>query len=305
MLDVKNLSEEIICGYTVSENRKKLWVIEIDMLNWLEATCKRHGLNYFLLFGSALGVVRHKGFIPWDDDIDIGMLREDFEELLRVAKNEIPDDLEIQYGISNGRVDKLLRIRNKNTTGIIRTDRNIPGNKGVFIEIYPFDYVPSINWCRKVQLKLSGVLLKLMYRKIGMVHDNKARIVRFIPISVNMYWKLYQAVCRAQNHLSHVYVDTIGIPSKYTMKGEHLFRYCDVKESVYGDFEYIKARIPVGYDHVLSTRYGDYMTLPPENQRGIHHDNIVFYDPTKPYTNYDNESIVDEYFRGDVSKGLL
>ena len=82
MLDRKYLTDEVIDGYKVSANRKKLWVTELDLLSFLEEVCIRENINYYLLFGSAIGAVRHKGFIPWDDDIDLGMLREDFEKFL-------------------------------------------------------------------------------------------------------------------------------------------------------------------------------------------------------------------------------
>ena len=70
-------------------------------------------------------------------------------------------------------------------------------------------------------------------------------------------------------------------------------------------FEYTKTRIPVGYDNCLSTRYGNYMELPPIEQRGTHHNDIVFYDPDVSYLEYENTDIVIEYFKGDFSQGKI
>ena len=116
MLDRKYLTDEVIDGYKVSANRKKLWVTELDLLSFLEEVCIRENINYYLLFGSAIGAVRHKGFIPWDDDIDLGMLREDFEKFLNADKSDWPEYIDVQYGISEHGVDTLLRIRDARTT---------------------------------------------------------------------------------------------------------------------------------------------------------------------------------------------
>ena len=85
------------CGFDVTDNRVLLWQSEMKMLQWLEKVCSKYSITYFLIGGSEIGAVRHKGFIPWDDDIDIGMLRKDFEVLLRVWKDELPEDYEFVF----------------------------------------------------------------------------------------------------------------------------------------------------------------------------------------------------------------
>ena len=94
-----------------------------------------------MIGGSAIGAVRHNGFIPWDDDLDIGMLRNNFETFKEVAPKELPDEYYIEYGVLSDNIfSSLLRIRNKNTTGIL-VDEFRQGSEGggIFIEIYPFD----------------------------------------------------------------------------------------------------------------------------------------------------------------------
>lgn len=73
---------ETICDFGVDENRKKIWAVELDLLNSLKEVCEKHNLRYYLFFGSLLGAVRHHGFIPWDDDLDVAMPRRDYTELL-------------------------------------------------------------------------------------------------------------------------------------------------------------------------------------------------------------------------------
>ena len=99
-------------------------------------------------------------------------------------------------------------------------------------------------------------------------------------------------------------VDTIALPS-YAKLGIHYYLLSDVIETVAHEYEFIKLNIPIGNDRCLRQQYGEYMRLPPIEQRGIHHDFIVFYDPDKPYSDYKNSSILKRYFDGDVSLELL
>jgi len=309
MINRFDINEEVVCGYRVSSVRKKLWNIEMDMLDMLEETCKANGLDYFLLFGSAIGAVRHDGFIPWDDDIDIGMVREDFERFLTCNKSEFPDYIDIQYGVNEHGVDMLLRIRDARTTGIINTELYKNGNKGAFIEIYPFDYVND-NHMRRIQLKLSKKLCSVLNSKANNIpcvsKSDKVLEMIFRPFGVNKVWSLYMWVCKLQNRKKDrcEYVDTITLPV-YALKGNHLFKKEDVESSVMHKFEYTRVRIPKGYHNCLSIRYGDYMELPPIEERGAHHNNVVFYDPDKPYEEYKDSDIPARYFAGDDSLDLL
>ncbi len=303
MKDRQDLDSELVCGFNVSTNRKKLWASELDMLDSFEKICKENNINYFLLFGSAIGAVRHKGFIPWDDDIDIGMLREDFEKFLKCDKKDFGSNIDIQYGynkVTGG--DILLRIRDRRTTGIISDELFLDKNKGIFIEIYPFDYVDN-NRMRKFQIIISTFLVRIICDRKP---QNKASVFRRLWHGVCSFmpkkslWKFYEFICKLQNGKERKYVDTITIPD-YAKTGNHLFKVEDVKKTVYVDFEYTKARIPEGYHSVLTTRYGDYMKIPEVEEQGQHHNMIVFYDPNHPYSYYDKSEIPQKYFSGEIS----
>lgn len=89
-------TEEYKCGFKVDVLRKKVWAIEIDLLLEFDRVCKMHGLRYFLAFGSLLGAIRHQGFIPWDDDMDVVMPRDDYQKLWMYA-----DDFKEPYFFSD------------------------------------------------------------------------------------------------------------------------------------------------------------------------------------------------------------
>ena len=110
--------EEIRCGWRVDEKTKKVWAVQLEMLDEVERICKKYGLKYFADSGTLIGAVRHQGYIPWDDDIDLVMLREDYETFLKVAPGELKEYLVLQTPY---REKNYLRahaqLRNSRTTG--------------------------------------------------------------------------------------------------------------------------------------------------------------------------------------------
>lgn len=109
---------EVRCDFLVDENRKKIWAIELDLLIKFDAVCKKHNLKYFLMYGSLLGAVRHKGFIPWDDVLDVAMPKEDYEKFLTLANEfDHPYFLQTPY-TDNGYFFSFAKLINDNTSAI-------------------------------------------------------------------------------------------------------------------------------------------------------------------------------------------
>lgn len=88
--------EEIRCGYTVDEKTKRVWAVQLEMLDEVERICKANGLKYFADSGTLIGTIRHEGYIPWDDDIDLVMLREDYDKFVQIAPDWLKEDLVLQ-----------------------------------------------------------------------------------------------------------------------------------------------------------------------------------------------------------------
>lgn len=138
------LNEETRGGYTVSSEMKKVWAVELDLLQYLLEVCERHNLRIYAEGGTLLGAVRHKGYIPWDDDIDMIMLREDYDKLMSLA-----DEFKHPYFLQNVYTDahythRHAQIRNCNTACWAKhaKKRREKYNQGIFIDIFPADNMP-------------------------------------------------------------------------------------------------------------------------------------------------------------------
>lgn len=307
MISREDIQVEKKSEYIITENRKKLWVIELDLLDMLETACKALDINYFLLFGSALGAVRHDGFIPWDDDIDLGMLREDFEKFRNNYQSFFPEYVDIQYGVTENSFDMLMRIRDARSTGIIKGERQMKRNQGAFIEIYVFDKVCDNN-IQTIQIMTS----KFLCSCLAMINTPNDRTVKgrlrklmLIIFGRKKLWSLYEKVCRLQEKKASTYVNLISTPKYSAERKRFMIDYESVSRSIVVPFEYTRARIPVGNDKYLIQIYRDYMALPPVEKRGMHHENLVFYDPNNSYLKYEESDIPDKYFAGDSTLELL
>ncbi len=295
---------EIRDGFLVTEGRKKLWEVELQILDCVEEICSENGLNYFLIGGAAIGAVRHGGFIPWDDDMDIGMLREDFEKFQQCFRSKEHPHFIMEYGCHGKSTSAtFMRIRDVRTTGIIRQQLDAPKEHGVFIEIYPFDGASESVIDRNKQLKKSGLYrAELDYRfdrrplgKKGMLRH---LLYMFIPTSD--LWKKWVDLCSMYNKVNSGMVDTPALPG-YAQQGIHLYHLEDVSSSVYVEYEGHRVRIAKGNDRCLRIHFGDYMELPPVEERGMKHSVIVFYDAYTPWREYmeNKQSIVESFFEGN------
>ena len=134
---------------------RKVQLTELKILEKIDEICKKNNINYFLIGGTLLGAVRHKGFIPWDDDIDVGMLREDYEKFINVClKNgALGKDYYLHCNESdNDYFIPFIKVKKNNTTFAEKNIENINTHKGIFLDIFPYDNVPKPHsFCEKLQ----------------------------------------------------------------------------------------------------------------------------------------------------------
>ena len=149
--------EEVRCGYTVNEKMKRVWAVQLEMLDEVERICKANGLKYFADSGTLIGAIRHEGYIPWDDDIDLVMLREDYDKFVQIAPKWLKEDLVLQTVYTEKNYLRgHAQIRNSKTCGCNEEDKKAGYNCGIFIDIFPLDGMPKTekerkNWAKKIQ----------------------------------------------------------------------------------------------------------------------------------------------------------
>ena len=144
-IDDSFYQEEERCGYLVSAKMKRIWAVELDLLYQLQQICEKYGIKYYASGGTILGAEGHKGMIPWDDDIDIMMLRDQYDLLCQHA-DEFEEPYFFQtYETDDGYFRGHAQLRNSNTTGVLveEIEKNVPFNQGIFIDIFPLDYYPE------------------------------------------------------------------------------------------------------------------------------------------------------------------
>ena len=268
---------------------KEIQSAELSILKVLLKIIEKYHLKYYALGGTLLGAVRHKGFIPWDDDIDIGMPRPDYERFLQIAEKELPEPFHI-YSFCGGK--KLSESYfSKAVDESVTIKRVFCGNEmeyPIWVDIFPLDGVPEGKLLFSIW-KNRGMLLAKLFTlaqvskqyDVSLPRENfvnrKEKVIRiFLKLHIN---KLLDEKT-LWNRLDRLL-------KKYDYNdAKKLINFCGnwhMKEmfskSVYGEgalypFEDVMVRGPQDYDFVLTQMYGDYMTPPPENQRN-HHSTIT------------------------------
>ena len=240
------------------------------MQNTLSETLKsvidifeEHNLRYVMIYGSLLGTVRHNGFIPWDDDLDIAMPREDYEKFKSIAKDILPEHLFLQDYSTDPEFPALIaKIRNNNTTLIENGYRNLKKmNHGMFVDIFVADYFES-GTVNNIRLKLvkafRGILLA---QKVCGTNKLKKAVATLFPRNA-----LFR---RTEKMLQKM--DKKALHNHFIIDCAHIFDADIFDDIILYDFEGYKVRIPASYDKILTAMYGNYMELPPmESRKPLH-----------------------------------
>lgn len=288
-----SLDEEVREGNLVSNKLKKIWNIELDLLLELLAVCEKHNIKIFAYSGTLLGAVRHKGFIPWDDDMDVAMLREDFDRLIEVT-NEFGHPYFLQHANNDRRyfID-YARLRNSDTTGLITWNQSEEYNNGIFIDIYVLDGMVQDKKKLKNQIWKRTFLRQIIYSyNIQNIRKDWKGIRRYGLYLLHFFSRFYSYDKWIEKYnlvlakYTHQTDKLTLMTHDWNIIHKYWCRKDDLKEIIWSEFENYKIPIPKQYDNLLTHCYGDYMKFPPVEQRGTWHENQVIYEPDMPYQQY-------------------
>ena len=245
---------------------------ELEVLKVVREICKKYNLEYYLVGGTLLGAVRHQGFIPWDDDIDIAMFRKDYDRFQQIAQQELGDKYFLQTNQTDQWHGPFMKIRINGTLfQDIDTLENAKYHKGVFIDIFPLDNVLNPDGIEfKIRHRIIRILSRLLYRKCSSGLMVKSRIKYWIGLVLPyLFSKSFMIRWRHRLMIKDIlenteYVTSFG--SGFTAL-KQLFRRDVYHPATELEFENETFCVPGQYDFVLRQLYGDYMKLPPENER--------------------------------------
>lgn len=284
LLDIYNSNK---IGHQLSDDElKKLQNHLIKMYRDIEAVCKRHGIGICLAYGNVIGAIRHGGWIPWDDDLDAHMSREDYVKFLSAYAKELPPQYKVSSYLSeDGSIARFAKIIDTSTTFVpVGGEKN--EYSGVFIDIFPIDNCPKDNTINRVRkywayflmytaTSVAQVRVKSKRYKENMFKTSAGRanwrfrqcwglLFNFAPPKTWHKWIEKFAICKKETGFSHVVADLDvcfkKVPSDYYFP----FRNVDIPE-------FGKIDIPNKYDEYLRQTYGDWTIIPKEQERWHHY----------------------------------
>ncbi len=260
----------------MDEIQKKLFECEQEILDVIDDVCRKNNLRYSLAYGTLLGAVRHKGFIPWDDDIDIMMPRSDYDKLLKIWNDAAPKGYILQTYYDHPDYDNnFSKIRKDNTTFIMfDVEKTRSYHKGIFVDIFPAEYKAEGKIGRKIQF--AACALNLLYTR-GYTSGAKGMQGKLEKMLLNTSIETRH---KRKLQAEKIILKWKNKPSKYllpcTIDSCRLAYPAEMFDNLIEmEFNGKKYLATGCYDEFLKLRYGDYMQLPPEEDRVWKHHPIL------------------------------
>ena len=249
--------------------------VELLILKDFIEICDENDLDYYLFFGTEIGAVRHQGFIPWDDDIDVIMFRDDYEKFLKIMEKKKSE----KYTVFDIRYDEHYffqfgRLSLNGTYWAEYWDRQVPFKLGIHLDLFILDKVPNNKYKRLFYMRRCLILSKLCSISSINIEEHS----NFVNTATNLAHSILNVIGLTPKHfqkkLLKLYRKYENEDCKYyadlTMNEQPYFKIEDFKPAKLAKFEDICAKIPNNQEATLGQIFGDYMTLPPEEDRVWH-----------------------------------
>lgn len=275
------------------EDRKELKECQLSILKEIDRVCRTNHLSYFVGYGTLLGAIRHNGYIPWDDDVDVLMPGPDFQQLVSLCSSSFSSPFFFQWMSSDGKYSSsMAKARNSQTTYVELSDANKNINHGVFVDLFPIHNWPENPWLRlKIKIWTKISFAKCYVHSYAILkgidkHPFKENLSNFLVNSLTFYIsprfaaKKLDKLGRRADSLPPSGNCYIGGSARTA-----IYKTEDFSSQIWHPFENLLVPIPSGFDRVLHDSYGDYMTPPPVEKRvGLHY--CAFFDAKVGFSCY-------------------
>ncbi len=262
------------------EDLRRAQLLQLDLALEVKRICEKNHLRYFLIAGTLLGAVRHQGFIPWDDDLDIGLFRADYDRFLKACETDLDRE---KYFLQNWDTDSryglcFSKLRLNGTKYVEKNARHTQAHDGIYIDVFPFDCVPDEEALRRKQSRKTYLLKRLILAKQGYeVWQEGETAKKLIYGLLGLGAKLMSARAltqrlerEMQKYNGQATKKIVAMGGSYGYEKESVERRW-LEETLELPFEGEMLACPKEYDAYLTYFYGDYMTPPPADKRGDRH----------------------------------
>lgn len=268
------------------EERKQLQSHLLKMYKDLEAVCDKHGITVMLAYGSVLGAIRHKGFIPWDDDLDVFMLRDDYDKFINEYANELPDNYIIYAPNSqNGPTYRFGKMIDKNTFLLSAGEELISNrHQGIYIDIFPLEYIGSNKFVNKTK-RLISMFLMYTSSSVDQWEQKSPSYKRLMSGNSSAkfnYWFRQITGCLFSFLSSQAWYNLTDKFCHYKKKTQYVdkvtgdYRWVPMPLDMFvptteGSIDGTSVHLPHKPIDFLEFEYGDWQWIPPENERWEHY----------------------------------
>ena len=255
---------------------REIQQMELGIMEYIHEICQKIGVKYFLAYGSLIGAVRHKGFIPWDDDMDICMLREDYEKLQDYLISNPDERYEVMsYKNNLNYVYPFMKVQD-NQTYLLEEDVRIDSNMGIYVDIFPVDGYEDDSVFKDKMTRLIKKRQLSCYTFKGITNTKSLlnSLIRYISVIVFYFTNTNKYIRGIDELAKSRKVDDYELVDYLIYKDMHkpVWKREWLEQTIMGVFEGKEFMIPKKYHEILTSDYGDYMQLPPVELRFSHHD---------------------------------